>query len=130
MDNDHLGRRLLTAFLLIDGAAIFALWTVALARGAFTEGIFHYENGNYPALHLAAELLMGGSALLGGLGLWRGARWGRGLALFSLGALAYSSINSAGWALRHDLAQLLPMAATLVAAALCLPYLLRHQEQP
>ena len=39
---------------------------------------------------------MAGAALAAGIALWANVRWGRGLALFALGALAYSGINSLG----------------------------------
>ena len=88
--------RPIAAFLVLAGIAVFAIWGVNLAGGAFATGLFVYRDGNYPILHLAAEFLMAGIAL------WANVRWGRGLALFALGMLAYSGINSLGWALYND----------------------------
>jgi len=121
------GNRLLIAFLLVDGVAIFGIWGINLAGGAFADGLFVYREGNLPILHLAAEFLMAGAALAAGIALWAEARWGQGLALFALGTLAYSGINSLGWALHNDPTQAIPMGLTLLGVALAVPYLLRHK---
>ena len=67
---------------------------------------------------------MAGAALAAGIALWANVRWGQGLALFALGTLAYSGINSLGWALHNDPTQTIPMGLTLVGVALGAPYLL------
>ncbi|MGY4707293.1 hypothetical protein ACVNPS_06010 [Candidatus Bipolaricaulota sp. J31] len=121
-----MARRLLTAFLILDGVAILGIWGINLAGGAFAEGLFVYREGNLPILHLTAEFLMAGAALAAGIALWAGVHWGRGLALFALGTLAYSGINSLGWALHNDPAQAIPMALTLVGVAPAVSYLLRR----
>jgi len=102
-------KRLLATSLLLVGVAILGIWGMNLADGAFPEGVLVYQDGNYPILHLATEFLMAGAALAAGIVLLTGARWGRGLALFALGTLAYSGINSLGWALHNDLTQAIPM---------------------
>jgi len=123
-----MAKRMLIVFLLLDGVAIFGIWGINLAGGAFTDGLFVYRDGNLPILHLTAEFLMAGAALAAGIALWAGARWGWRLALFALGTLAYSGINSLGWALHNDLAQAVPMGLTLVGVALAVPYLLRREK--
>ena len=120
--------RLIAAFLVLAGIAVFAIWGMNLAGGAFANGLFVYRDGNYPILHLAAEFLMAGAALAAGIALWANVRWGRGLALFALGTLAYSGINSLGWALHNDPTQAIPMGLTLVGAALGVPYLLSRRR--
>jgi len=50
----------------------------------------------------------------------------QGLALFALGMLAYSSINSAGWPIKHNPSLLVPMIATVGLVVLALPSLLRR----
>lgn len=117
--------RAIAAFLLVAGSAIVAIWILSLATGAFATGVFTYQDGNYPILHLIAELVMGALACAAGVGLWRGSRWGARLALFALGWMCYSAINSAGWAIANDPALLFPMIVTLAGAALAVPYLLR-----
>ncbi len=121
-------RRLPAAFFLLDGIGILAIWALSLRDGAFAQGLLAFQDGNYPLLHLTAESLMGVLAIVAGLGLWRGAAWGRGMALLASGALAYSAINSAGWALYHDPVLAVPMAVTLLGVLLTLPHLLRAEK--
>ena len=118
--------RLIAAFLVLAGIAVFGIWGINLAGGAFANGLFVYRDGNYPILHLAAEFLMAGAALAAGIALWPNVRWG--LALFALGTPAYSGINSLGWALHNDPTQAIPMGLTLVGAALGVPYLLSRRR--
>ena len=42
--------RLIAAFLVLAGVAVFAIWGVNLAGGAFANGLFVYRDGNYPIL--------------------------------------------------------------------------------
>lgn len=116
--------RLIGGILILEGLGTYAIWFLSLSGGAFPQGLLHYQDGNFPALHLAAELLMGSMALLAGTALlvrWKSAR---SLALLAFGGLAYSSINSAGWPIENQPVLLIPMALTLVAAVACVPYLL------
>jgi hypothetical protein len=120
--------QLLSVFLVADGLMILVIWATSLAHGAFPVGVMVYQEGNYPILDLIAELLMAALALTAGVSLWLRTPWSRGMALFVLGALAYASINSSGWALHEDPVLLLPLIANLVAVFLFAPYLL-HREQ-
>ena len=120
--------RLIAAFLVLAGIAVFAIWGMNLAGGAFANGLFVYGDGNYPILHLAAEFLMAGITLAGAIGWWAGIRWGRGLTLFGLGMFVYSSINSLGWALYNNPLVAIPMILTLSVAAFAVPYLMRHER--
>lgn len=112
------------AVLMLLGLGTYAIWTMSLIGGAFSNGLLHYQDGNYPVLHLAAELLMGTAAVVAAVGLWRGHKWATSLALLAFGALTYSSINSAGWPIVNQPVLLAPMALTLAAACVCIPYLL------
>jgi hypothetical protein len=119
--------RIFSALIALDGLAILALWVVSLTSGAFggIAGLFVYQEGNFPILHIIAEVLMGTLALVSGIGLMRRKPWARGLALAALGMLGYSSINSAGWPIRNDPSLLAPMVATLTLVLLSLPVMLR-----
>jgi hypothetical protein len=127
------GEQLIGALLVVAGLGTFAIWIGYLAGnafGQFPQGLFVYQDGNYPIFHVVAEGLMGVAALVAGGGLWRGTRWGRGLAMLALGMLGYSAINSSGWPLKNDPALLIPMVATLVLVIGAFPYLLRQTGGP
>ncbi|MCG8352740.1 MAG: hypothetical protein MI924_33670 [Chloroflexales bacterium] len=121
--------QLLSVFLVADGLMILVIWATSLAHGAFPAGLMVYQEGNYPILHLIAELLMAALALTAGVSLWLRLPWSRGMALCALGALAYATINSTGWALRKDPGLLLPLIANLVAVILVVPYLLHREHK-
>jgi hypothetical protein len=90
------------ALLTLDGVAVIGLWMRSLWSGAFggIVGLLVYQDGNFPVLHVSAELLMGLLAIVSGIALVRRRTWARGLVLFVLGMLAYSSVNSAGWPIK------------------------------
>jgi hypothetical protein len=112
------GERWLGALLAGEGCALMGMWAQSLKAGAFRNGLITYQDGNYPVLHLSAEGLMGGALTAAGFGLWTRARWGRQVALFALGLLSYSSINSSGWALHNKPVLAIPMGLTLATAAM------------
>lgn len=109
--------------LILLGLGTYAVWAMSLFRGAFSSGLLHYQDGNYPVLHLTAELLMGTAAIAAGVSLWHGRKWATSMAMLAFGALTYSSINSAGWPIVNQPVLLAPMALTLAAACICVPYL-------
>ena len=120
------------AFVALDGVAVVGLWMLSLSSGAFggIPGLLVYQDGNFPVLHVSAELLMGLLAIVCGIALMRRQAWANGLALFALGMLAYSSINSAGWPIKNNPSLLLPMIATGVLVLLASPVLLRRTIPP
>src|SRR3712207_6411120 len=124
------GDRLAAGFLVLAGLGVLSIWGISLVQGAFADGLWHYQDGNYPLFHLAAEGLMGVAALIAGAALWRGTAAGCGLGLLACGMLGYSAVNNAGWPLRNDPTLLVPMGATLVGALLTAVYLLRGKDMP
>jgi hypothetical protein len=120
------------ALLALNGATVVGLWMLSLSSGAFggIAGLFVYQDGNFPVLHLSAELVMGLLAIVSGIALMRRRTWARGLVLFVLGMLAYSSINSAGWPIKNDPGLLVPMLATAGFVVIALPVLLRRTAPP
>lgn len=81
-------------FLIAVGAMIAALWAVLLATGQVPE----VERGD-PGIwfHVAAELGAAGLAVTAGLAILRSRRVGWPLAGLALGALLYTTVNSAGY---------------------------------
>jgi hypothetical protein len=118
--------RTIGILLALDGLAVISLWTLSLTSGAFggMAGLFVYQDGNFPALHVTAEVLMGVLSIVSGIGLTREQSWARGLALVAVGMLGYSSINSAGWPLRNDPNLLVPIVATALLVLFSAPLLL------
>lgn len=86
--------KLVAAYLVTVGVAIAGLWTVLLATGQVPE----VDEGRLDIwFHLAAELLTAALLVAAGAALLR--RWARGrlLAAVALGALGYTTVNSAGY---------------------------------
>ena len=79
------------------GASIALLWIVVIASGrlpavAAGRGDFTW--------HVAAELVTAALLLIGGVGMWTRASWGRTAIAVALGALVYAITESAGHYLR------------------------------
>jgi hypothetical protein len=86
--------RLLGWFQLLSGAAMIGLWTLLLATGQVPE----LETGQRDILfHLLAELLAATALLVAGAAVLRRHERGPTLSAFALGALLYTSVNSAGY---------------------------------
>jgi hypothetical protein len=121
------GEAIIGGLLALDGVGVLALWTLSLTSGAFggLTGLFVYQDGNFPILHVTAELLMGSMAAASGIGLLARQPWARGFALVAFGMLGYSAINSAGWPIRNDPSLLVPMGATLTLVLVSIPVILR-----
>lgn len=91
-------------FAIVMGVGIATIWTADLVRGSvdLSHGPFRArEPGNNSLLwpHWLAEYGTATALVIGGAGLLAGAGWGEPVSLFGLGACAYTSINSLGWAL-------------------------------
>jgi hypothetical protein len=82
-----------------------------------------------PLFHYIAEFLMATTTLVGVLGLWRGATWGRGGSLVGLGMFGYSAMNSLVGAVVNGRVQGIPMVVAAVAVLIAVPFL-RHNGQP
>ena len=67
------------------------------------------------AFHLAAEFATAACLLAGGIGLLRGKPWGRPVALFAAGMLAYTAVVSPGYFAQQGQAPLVGMFAVLLA---------------
>jgi hypothetical protein len=125
---------LVAAFMLVMGLAMVVIWTVDIVRSPEVDrsrGLARARDratGSLLVPHWLAEyatatLLIGGGAglLLGwDVGAWT---W---LVVVALGALAYSSLNSLGWALaeRARFAYAVPMVVGLVGALVSIGLLL------
>jgi hypothetical protein len=108
---------LLVGLLALDAFAILAIWGLALAGGAFEEGLFAYQlEGTVPIFHLTAEIGMAVAALVGVVGWLRRAAWATPVLTFAAGMLTYGAVNALGWALHNDPATAVPMGITLVLA--------------
>jgi hypothetical protein len=121
-------------FMLVMGGAMAAMWTIDLTRSPEvdrTDGLARARDRSTGSLlvphwlaeYATATLLIGGGAglLLGwDVGAWT---W---LVVVALGALAYSSLNSLGWALaeRARFAYAVPMVVGLVGAPVSIGLLL------
>jgi len=123
-------KNLLLVLLLILSLAIFGIWGVNFAGGAFSEGVFVGQPETaLPIFHLVAEFLMATLTLVGVIGFWRKKQWAKGLTLFGMGMFTYSAINSMGWAVINDPAQAIPMGITLIIVVAGLPFLIKYNQQ-
>ena len=122
-------RNALLVLLFILSLAIFGIWGMNFAAGAFAEGIFiGQQETSLPIFHLVAEFLMAGVTMAGVIGFWRKKAWAKGLTVFGMGMFTYSAINSMGWAVINDPLQAIPMAITLVVVILALPLLINLNQ--
>jgi hypothetical protein len=87
--------RLVGWFQLVTGSAMLGLWGMLVA----TDQVAELAEGRVDILfHLAAEVITAALLIVGGLGLLRSATAAaRLLAGFGLGALLYTTVNSAGY---------------------------------
>lgn len=121
-------KNLLLVLLLILSLAIFGIWGVNFAAGAFPDGVFAgQQETSLPIFHLAAEFLMAALTMVGVFGFWRKKHWAKGLTLFGMGMFTYSAINAMGWALINDPVQAIPMGITLVVVAAGLPFFIKYK---
>lgn len=95
----------LGVFLLVMGVAIAAVWTRDIVTGARIDRASGTMRAREPGSgtlllpHWIAEYATSGALVVGGVGLLGDRAWGRAVALVSVGALLYTSVNSLGWAL-------------------------------
>jgi hypothetical protein len=91
-------------FAIVMGVSIATIWTRDLVRGSvdLSHGPFRArEPGSNSLLwpHWLAEYGAAAALVVGGAGLLVDIGWGEPVSLLGLGACAYTSINSLGWAL-------------------------------
>lgn len=121
-------------FMLVMGLAMMVIWTIDIARSPEVDrsrGLARARDRSTGSLlvpHWIAEYATADLLLVGGAGLllgWDVAAWAWIVAV-ALGALAYSSVNSLGWALadRARLPYAVPMVIGLVGAVISLGLLL------
>ena len=121
---------LVALFMLVMGVGMGAIWTIDIARSPEvdrTHGVLRARDRSTRSLlapHWLAEYATAIVLLGGGIALLAGAAGGPWTWLIpaGLGALAYSSVNSLGWALadRARFAYAVPMAIGLIGAVLSL----------
>lgn len=115
--------RIVPFFMIAVGVGMIGIWTADIVSGKFSDqgGFFSWREGdNMLWPHITAELLTSFGLTMGGIGLYGGKDWGLSLSLISLGALAYSSINSSGWvfAEKNRLSYGIPMWISLTGATI------------
>ena len=120
--------RITAIYSLIMGLLLIGTWVVLLALGQVPE---LWTRPLETGFLLAAEFLTGIGLILGGYGLLAPRRWGFTVALFSLGMMFYTVVQSIGLFAEQGI---LPASAwfVLVTAltALVMGYFLRHSPQP
>jgi peptidoglycan/LPS O-acetylase OafA/YrhL len=117
--------RLVGWFLSVVGVAIGTLWVVLLATGQVPEVT---EGRADIWFHVAAELAAAALLAAAGVSLLRGRRRGRLLAGMAVGALGYTTINSAGYyAEAGDRVPVLLFGLLLVLTVLAAVRLTRHE---
>jgi hypothetical protein len=90
------------------GLGMAAVWTRDIVVGARfdrADGRFRARepgSGTLLLPHWIAEYATAGALVAGGVGLLADRTWGRAVALLSVGALLYTSVDSLGWALATD----------------------------
>jgi hypothetical protein len=81
-------------FLLVVGVAIAGLWALLLGTGQVPEV---HEGRADIWFHVVAELAAAALLITAGVALLRSSRSGRTLAALAVGALGYTTVNSAGY---------------------------------
>lgn len=120
-------KTLLLTALIINCAAVIYIWFFDISNGAYPLGLFaNQEEASIPAFHLVSEILMAVLTLSGIVGLLKGYKWGRGVALFGLGMFFYSSVNSLGWAIATSPVLAFPMVLTLILVIIVFPMLMKE----
>lgn len=94
----------IAVFALVMGAGIAGLWSADLVRGRvdLSRGAARsrdVDSGSLLLPHWLAEFATAAVLLAGGVGLLLGLGWAVVLTAAGLGACAYTSVNSLGWAL-------------------------------
>ena len=97
------------------GALIVLQWIFFLVTGSVPElQTAPWEIGH----HIAAELLLAGTLLAGGIGALRLFPWGKGILLVAIGMAFYSEINSPGYFAQRGQWALVSMFAALLVGAI------------
>ena len=115
---------MVSIIMLICGLAILGVWTVDIIRGDKIdkrEGLLKArdpENDSLMLPHWIAEYATAFGLLAGAYGLFTHLGWAEEVALLSLGALLYTSVNSLSWALakRERLSYAIPMGLSVIGA--------------
>ena len=93
---------ILAVFMLLMGMGIAGIWSADIASGKFRGqgGFFRWKNDAGEPLwtHVVAEYLTAAGLMAAAAGTIAQAMWAVPLSLIFLGALAYTSLNSLGWA--------------------------------
>lgn len=120
----------ISGFMTIMGAGIIGIWAVDIATGKFkSQGSFLQwtnEGGDLLWPHILAELSTGALLISSGISLYTAHTLNVSLSLVSLGALAYTSMNSFSWTLadKSRLAYGIPMTIGLVGSIVSISILL------
>jgi hypothetical protein len=126
----ELATPLVAVFMLVMGVGMGAIWTIDIVRSPEvdrTNGLLRARDrstGSLLAPHWLAEYATAIVLVSGGIALLVGAAGGAWTWLIpaGIGALAYSSLNSLGWALadRARAAYAVPMVIGLIGAVVSL----------
>jgi len=123
--------RIVPVIMTVTGLGIAAIWTADIISGKTLDtsnGFLRARNPESNALmwpHWTAEYVTAAGLLLGAYGLFSDKSWGKEVALVSIGALAYTSINSLSWSLaeKERIAYAIPMLVSLTGACISLAIL-------
>lgn len=122
--------RIVPIFMIAMGIGMTGIWTADIVSGKFSDrgNFFQWREGeNILWPHIAAEYLTSFGLIVGGMGLYNGKEWSVSLSLVSLGAVAYSAINSSGWVIaeKERLPYGIPMWISLTGAAVSFTILIK-----
>ena len=117
--------------LVVMGVAIAAMWTHDIVGGTrFDASVGRLrarsDGGDLLLPHWIAEYATSAALVIGGSALLLDAPFAAVVASVAAGALAYTSINSLGWALaqRDRIAYTIPMIVGIVVACAAIAYLI------
>lgn len=116
---DLMKHRVVPTYMAVQGATIAGMWTVEIAQGRLKDGFWRTREGeNVLWPHITAEYLTATGLLIGAYGQYREKEWGRSVSLVSLGALAYTGLNSTAWSFAEKKRRIyaLPMLLGLAGA--------------
>ena len=99
---------------VVVGILIVAQWAFFLATGSAPE----LQTAPWSiAFHLAAELVLAITLVIGGIGVWQHKRWGSACLLVGLGMAIYSEIASSGYFAQQGTWALIVMFGVLLMGA-------------
>lgn len=127
--------QIIPGLMILMGVGMNIIWTVDILSGDKLDrssGLIksrNKESGDLMLPHWIAEYGTAAGLIAGGVGLLISADWSNHVSLISLGALAYTSINSISWSLaeKERFGYALPMIFGILVSVFAIIHLLTRK---